>query len=82
MRVVDGLKQVLSRRDVSAAIGLASFQFVLGVRTMAAETPASQFDYLSMHGNSSCTKEFLDSISIATSYWTRSGALRPSPRTA
>ena len=63
MRAVDGLKRALSRREVSAAIGLVSFQFVLGVRTMAAETPASQFDYLSTHGNSSCTKEFLDSIS-------------------
>ena len=58
-----GLKQALSRRDVSAAIALASFQFVLGVRTGVAETSASQFDYLSTHGNSSCTKEFLDSIS-------------------
>jgi hypothetical protein len=63
MRAVDGLKQALSRRDVSAVIGLASIQFVLGVQAGAAETPASQFDYLSTHGNSSCTKEFLDSIS-------------------
>ena len=58
-----GLKQVLSRRDVSAAIGLALLQLALGARTGAAETPASQFDYLSTHGNSSCTKAFLDSIS-------------------
>ena len=63
MRAVDGLKQVLSRRDVSTAISLASFHFVLGVRTGAAETPASQFDFLSTHGNSNCTKEFLESIS-------------------
>lgn len=63
MHAVNELKQVLSRRDVSTAIALASFQFILGVRAMAAETPASQFDYLSTHGNSSCTKEFLDSIS-------------------
>ena len=63
MSAVYGLRQVLSRRDVSASIGLASFQFVLGVRSGAAQTPASQFDYLSTHGNSSCTKAFLDSIS-------------------
>ena len=63
MRAVNEVQQVLSRRDVSAAIALASFQFILGVQTLAAETPANQFDYLSTHGNSSCTKEFLDSIS-------------------
>ena len=63
MREVDGLRQVYSRRDVSVSIALASFQFVLGVRAGLAETPASEFDYLSTHGNSSCTKGFLDSIS-------------------
>ena len=63
MHACFGLKQVLSRREVSVAIVLTAFQFALGVRSGAVELPASQFDYLSPHGNSSCTKEFLDSIS-------------------
>ena len=63
MRAGYELKQVLTRREVSATIVLTSFLFVLGVRPGTAEAPTSQFDYLSTHGNSSCTKEFLDSIS-------------------
>ena len=62
MYAMSELDKVLSRRAVSTTIALASFQFFRGVRSEAAETPISEFEYLSTNGNSSCTKEFLDAI--------------------
>lgn len=52
----------LSRRTVWAGIGLALVDLVIGSQVEAADAPADRFDYLSTHGNSSCTGEFLNSI--------------------
>ncbi|HUR43781.1 MAG TPA: hypothetical protein VMZ01_06760 [Aestuariivirga sp.] len=52
----------LSRRAISMAGGFAMIQLIFGGRSKAAETTSEKFDFLSTHGNSSCTKEFLDSI--------------------
>ena len=46
-----------------ATFALALGQFAFTSRSMAAETPASRFEFLSKNGNSNCTKQFLDSIS-------------------
>ena len=57
-----GLKHVISRRTVAKAAGLVIAQIVLTARAETANTPTDKFDFLSTHGNSSCTGEFLNSI--------------------
>ena len=52
----------LSRRAVLMSAITAFAQSISANWTRAANTPADKFDFLSTHGNSSCTKEFLDSI--------------------
>lgn len=62
MSANDGQRRVLSRRAVSAGTGLALVQLIFGIQAEAAETPADRFKFLSTHGNSNCSAEFLDSI--------------------
>lgn len=62
MSANDGQRRVLSRRAVSAGTSLALVQLIFGIQAEAAETPVDRFDFLSTHGNSNCSAEFLDSI--------------------
>ena len=62
MATCNGQKRLLSRRAVSTGIGIAFIDLVVESQTEAAEATSDRFDYLSTHGNSACTGEFLNSI--------------------
>ncbi len=55
-------KHHVSRRAISATTALTFVQYAFGVRTGTAETPSSRFEFLSTHGNSSCSGDFLEAI--------------------
>ena len=53
---------VLSRRAFSVGASFAFLPSVFGRRAQAVSTPPTGFEFLSTHGNSNCSGEFLDSI--------------------
>jgi hypothetical protein len=67
MRETDETNGFLTRRAASIGVGLAIINSVFGTRAEATEATPDKFDFLSTHGNSSCTKEFLDSIAAMPS---------------
>ena len=58
----DGMNGILSRRDALLGACFAFAQMMIGIQSEAAETPPDRYDFLSKNGNSSCGKDFLDSI--------------------
>lgn len=52
----------LSRRALFVGAGFALVRSIFGLQARAASAPPVDFDFLSTHGNSNCSKEFLDSI--------------------
>lgn len=51
-----------SRRALMAGAGFTLVRSTFGLEARAAGTPPANFDFLSTHGNSNCSKEYLDSI--------------------
>lgn len=54
----------ISRRALTVSMGVLVVRSVIGVPAHAAgaPTPAERFAYLSTHGNSNCSRAFMDSI--------------------
>lgn len=53
---------MVSRRALLAGAGFALIRSFFGFPAQATGTRPPDFDFLSTHGNSNCSKEFLDSI--------------------
>jgi hypothetical protein len=53
---------IFSRRDILLGVGFIFARITIGSQIEAAETAPDKFTFLSTHGNSICTKQFLDSI--------------------
>lgn len=62
MAIFHGLNGFLSRRAVCIGIGVTLIDVVVGSQAEAADATDDYFEFLSTHGNSTCTGEFLNSI--------------------